>query len=382
MPFHTIERFWQVWRNSIAFWLFGIFNNFIYVVMLSAAVDILEKNHPKESSDLNTNGQVNCTEMGTGAILLADIGPSLILKFVSPLFIRRIHFHLKVFLCALFALSGFLIVSFSKSIHSSLFGVVLGSISCGLGDVTFLTMVAFFDVNEVSNYNFAFSGVVSAWSSGTGAAGVVGALSYAAMTSLWSPEVVLRIITLAPLSLLFVYVTYDIPLNTNYFTVPPFSYFVVLKKPRNSVFQLSSLRFTRLIRTSQFPDSSEHDIPIQQSFSEDGADSPSNRQPLLRSDDTPTVQISPSWEDKKRIFMDIFPLIFALALVYFFEYLINQALFELVYFKDAGMTQAQQYRWYQVIYQCGVFASRSSLKLFKVHRIWIMAVLQVSILTL
>ncbi|VUZ54345.1 unnamed protein product [Hymenolepis diminuta] len=74
--------------------------------------------------------------------------------------------------------------------------------------------------------------------------------------------------------------------------------------------------------------------------------------------------------------MDIFPLIFALALVYFFEYLINQALFELVYFEDAGMTQAEQYRWYQVIYQCGVFASRSSLKLFKVRRTWIMAILQ------
>ncbi|KAM3184307.1 hypothetical protein ACTXT7_008620 [Hymenolepis weldensis] len=31
---------------------------------------------------------------------------------------------------------------------------------------------------------------------------------------------------------------------------------------------------------------------------------------------------------------------------------------------------------YQVIYQCGVFVSRSSLKLFKVRRTWIMAVLQ------
>nr|CDS26974.1 battenin [Hymenolepis microstoma] len=199
--------------------------------------------------------------------------------------------------------------------------------------------------------------VVSAWSSGTGAAGVVGALSYAAMTSLWSPEVVLRIITLAPLALLFFY-------------------FVVLKKPQNSVFQLTSSHLTRVTQTSQYPDSSEYGAPIRQSSNEEGADSPSNRQPLLRNNDPLTVQISPSWEAKKRIFMDIFPLIFALALVYFFEYLINQALFELVYFENAGMTQAQQYRWFQVIYQCGVFASRSSLKLFKIHRTWIMAVLQ------
>lgn len=57
----------------------------------------------------------------------------------------------------------------------------------------------------VSNYIcLFFRDVVSAWSSGTGAAGVVGALSYAAMTSIWFPEVVLRIITLVPLALLFV----------------------------------------------------------------------------------------------------------------------------------------------------------------------------------
>ncbi|VUZ54344.1 unnamed protein product [Hymenolepis diminuta] len=184
-------------------------------------------------------------------------------------------------------------------------------------------MVAFFETD-----------VVSAWSSGTGAAGVAGALSYAAMTSIFSPEVVLRIITLVPLALLFVYL-------------------VVLKKPRNPVFQLTSSLIIRETQVNHHSDSPVSGATVRGFFdgsptNEEGEDSPSSRLPLLRNDDRSTVQISPSREVAKRILMDIFPLIFALALVYFFEYLINQALFELVYFEDAGMTQAEQYRW-QVI---------------------------------
>lgn len=35
-----------------------------------------------------------------------------------------------------------------------------------------------------------------------------------------------------------------------------------------------------------------------------------------------------------------------LGLVYFFEYLINQGLFEMVYFPDVFLTHPQQYQWY------------------------------------
>ncbi|KAM7534683.1 hypothetical protein Aperf_G00000116576 [Anoplocephala perfoliata] len=362
MSFSSVTSLWQIWRNFLAFWCFGIFNNFIYVIMLSAAVDILEKSHPRAAKppDLPTGlqyrGRINCTEMGTGAILLADIAPSLSLKIIAPLFIRRLRFPLKIFLCVVFAISAFLIVSSSKSIGLSLFGVVCASISCGLGDVTFLTMMAFFE-----------PGIVSAWSSGTGAAGVVGALSYAAMTSIWSPVVVLRVAMFAPLTLLFLY-------------------FVVLKKPQHSVFQVSNSSLHRHAQIVGYSNSTDSGAPTSESVGEEEeealndeeplfADEAISDRPLLGEDFIPSTQISPSWEAKKRIFMDIFPLIFSLALVYFFEYLINQALFELVYFEN-GMTQAQQYRWFQVTYQCGVFASRSSLKLFKVRRTWILAILQ------
>ncbi|VDM18838.1 unnamed protein product [Hydatigera taeniaeformis] len=149
-----VQDSYQAWRNYVAFWCFGLFNNFNYVVMLSSAVDILGRGTAKGSDrDADWQDYFNCTGVGTGTVLLADIGPSLLLKLLAPFFIQRLHFHLKVSLSAFFSLSAFLIVSCSTSIALSLFvqltllvsGVVCASVSCGLGDVTFLTMVAFFD---------------------------------------------------------------------------------------------------------------------------------------------------------------------------------------------------------------------------------------------
>lgn len=84
-----------------------------------------------------------------------------------------------------------------------------------------------------------------------------------------------------------------------------------------------------------------------------------------------------------------------LTLVYLFEYFINQGLvsvkpfvvaislsnrfplqFELVYFKGISLDNSEQYRWYQVTYQVGVFISRSSVNVVHIKHIWLMAVLQ------
>ncbi|XP_037754768.1 battenin [Chelonia mydas] len=51
-------------------------------------------------------------------------------------------------------------------------------------------------------------------------------------------------------------------------------------------------------------------------------------------------------------------------------------LFELLYFRDSALTHAQQYRWYQMLYQAGVFVSRSSLRCVQIRHIWVLALLQ------
>lgn len=84
---------WKL-RNYLAFWYFGLGNNFSYVIMLSAAVDIIRK-HQHSQIEFTTNistYHINCTGIGTGSVLLADILPSMIFKFISPLFIQKLHF--------------------------------------------------------------------------------------------------------------------------------------------------------------------------------------------------------------------------------------------------------------------------------------------------
>ncbi len=58
----------------ISFWLLGLCNNFAYVIMLSAANDILSsKNDTNSTVSTNTTNKYDCNDLSTGTILLADI---------------------------------------------------------------------------------------------------------------------------------------------------------------------------------------------------------------------------------------------------------------------------------------------------------------------
>lgn len=92
----------------------------------------------------------------------------------------------------------------------------------------------------------------------------------------------------------------------------------------------------------------------------------------LSDDEKPLVGLS----EKLRYIPSLFKYIIPLLLVYLFEYFINQALFELIYFDNTFIDSKEQYRWYQVTYQIGVFISRSSVNLLRVKWLWLMAVLQ------
>lgn len=67
---------------------------------------------------------------------------------------------------------GFVLVAFATNEVLAILGVVITSLSCGLGEPTFLGYSAYFHKN-----------VVSTWSSGTGGAGVFGAISYSLLRS-------------------------------------------------------------------------------------------------------------------------------------------------------------------------------------------------------
>ncbi|KAM4697512.1 battenin [Rhinophrynus dorsalis] len=314
------------WRNLAAFWLLGLCNNFAYVVMLSAAHDIL-RTETNETTTINVtksnSSRYDCNQISTAAVLLADILPTLVIKFTAPFYIHQIPYNYRVCLCILTAAASFLIVSYSAQVAVSLLGVVFASLSSGLGEVTFLSLTSFFQ-----------SDVVSYWSSGTGGAGILGSLSYLGLTEAGlSPRISLLVMLIIPALLLI-------------------SYFFLMLPP-------SSLPRWR------FPNAAASPLP-------------SDRQPLVQesssggTDGRSSLTLSQKWH----IIQSLVKYMVPLSTVYFSEYFINQGLFELIYFPDISMSHSEQYRWYQMLYQAGVFVSRSSLRCVTIRKIWLLALLQ------
>lgn len=161
--------------------------------------------------------------------------------------------------------------------------------------------------------------MISTWSSGTGGAGVIGAVSYAGLTMVLSTEHTLLVMLAVPL-------------------LQAITFWCILEHPAH----------TKIPITKNGIDSQEQIIQVPRK----------------------------SFKDKINLLPGLMKYMIPLGLVYLFEYFINQGLYELVEFKDIWLTHSEQYRWLQVDYQIGVFISRSSVNIVSINKIWIMSVLQ------
>uniref|UniRef100_A0A3Q2KRF9 Battenin n=1 Tax=Equus caballus TaxID=9796 RepID=A0A3Q2KRF9_HORSE len=250
--------------------------------MLSAAHDILSHQRaPGNQSHVdpgptptphNSSSRFDCNPVSTAAVLLADILPTLVIKLLAPLGLHLLPYSPRVFVSGVCAAGSFILVAFSHSVGTSLCGVVLASISSGLGEITFLSLTAFYP-----------------------------------------------------------------------------SYFFLLTSPG-----------------PQDPGGEEE--------AETAARQPliSSEAPELKPDYSPNLSLQERWTVFKGLLWHIIPLV----VVYFAEYFINQGLFELLFFRNTSLSHAQQYRWYQMLYQAGVFASRSSLRCCRIRFTWALALLQ------
>lgn len=318
-------------RNLLAFWILGLTNNFPYVVMLSAAHDILDSPQPTHNSTnfdggnntANETNRLDCNTISTGAILLADILPTLLIKSCAPFFVHHIPYDIRVLVVVAFQAMSFPLVALSGW-SGAIFGVVCASVASGLGEYSFLQLASYFDSN-----------VISTWSSGTGGAGVFGALSYAGFIKAGvSPRDTLFIMLVNP-AVLFL------------------SYFVLLVKPYG---------FPPLCRNSRRVLEDEKD---------------GTGEPIVRSSRRDDETSSYTIFQKLKCLWGLRGYMFPLGIVYVSEYFINQGLHELLYFKQASwLSHKEQYRWYQVDYQVGVLISRSSVNCFTIRRLWILPILQ------
>ncbi|KAK5884351.1 hypothetical protein CesoFtcFv8_018184 [Champsocephalus esox] len=331
------------WRDWTGFWLLGLCNNFAYVVMLSAAHDILKQQESANATSPtpapltvdvqagnSSSSPYDCNPVSTAAVLLADILPTLVIKLAAPCVIHKLPYGFRVLFCALMAATSFLLVSFSSAMWMSILGVVFASVSAGLGELSFLSLTVYFSRD-----------VLGAWGSGTGGAGVAGAFLYSGLTQVGlSPQVTLQIMLVVPFALLI-------------------SYFFLLDPPP-TLPQWREKQYAAVVseERQQLMDDSEEE---EQGESTPGTGSSG---PL-----TP--------KEKLHVIRGLMRFVFPLALVYFAEYFINQGLMELLYFPNVFLSHAEQYRWYQTLYQVGVLVSRSSLCCIKIRKLWALSLLQV-----
>lgn len=330
-------------RVCIAFWLFGLINNVLYVIILSAALDLVGPLVPK------------------GVVLLADVVPSFIVKLTVPYFIHIVPYSARILLFVGLSIGGMLLIAATTStesqvdgsnISAKLAGIVLASLSSGGGELSFLGLTHFYG---------PFS--LAAWGSGTGGAGLVGAGAYMAATTWfgWSVKASLLGFSLLPMVMLlsFFFVLPQDPWRRGTESRPK-GYAEVPDQEDEEQYE-------------GLPETAEGTLPS--SIVLDGRLSPGRDGPQPR---LARMLQQLRWHLKKSRHL-FFPYMFPLLLVYVAEYTINQGVTPTLLF-PLSSTPFKRFRsfypTYATIYQLGVFISRSSIPFVRIHALYPPSLLQ------
>ncbi|KAF3942474.1 Battenin [Dactylella cylindrospora] len=319
-------------RVCAAFWLFGLINNVLYVIILSAALDLVGPTVPK------------------GIVLLFDIMPAFITKLTAPYFIHLIPYWVRI--VAFFSLStcGMVVIAFGDSIPWRMFGIAISSLSSGAGEMTFVSMTHFYD-------QFA----LAMWSSGTGGAGIVGGTLYLALSTWFglSTQTSLMVTSFLPILMLV-------------------SYFGVL--PRDTLPE--SEREIRRGAYSRVDDEDEE----EQGLMEDNEimngsvhSSGSATFSVIKSDSGIGASLRSFRAKLKKAKGLFFPYILPLLMVYISEYTINIGVAPTLLYPLEEMpfkNYRDAYPTYNTIYQVGVFISRSSTPFIRVRHLYPPSILQ------
>ncbi|KAL2889248.1 Protein BTN1 [Ceratocystis lukuohia] len=301
----------------VAFWLLGLINNVLYVILLSAAQDLVGSAVPK------------------GVVLLADVLPSFLTKLVAPYFIHRVPYATRVLIFIGLSIAGMLFVATapaSASISTKLFGVVLASFSSGGGELSFLGLTHYYG-----------TGALAAWGSGTGAAGLVGAGLYVMLTDWIQLSVRTTLLIAATLPLVMF-----------------FSFFVLL--PREPLAKAVGERDGYL----QVSNTDEADVVDDETQTGVNTAIRGTGYSALTSTDEGSLSRSPSPQPSfernlARAKALVVPYMAPLLLVYIAEYSINQGVAPVLLFPLAPASPFRAYRefypFYGFLYQLGVFIS-------------------------
>ncbi|KAG2159284.1 batten's disease protein Cln3 [Suillus bovinus] len=300
-------------KLGVSFFLFGLINNVLYVIILSAALDLVPPSTPK------------------GIIAFCNIAPALIAKLGWPYFLKgRIRYARRIVACCALSFIGMLVVAFHESLYSRLLGICIASFSSGLGEMTFLQLS--------TTYSRSVGGrSVGYFASGTGAAGIVGAF-------MWWELRGLGVSTGVGISAVLPFIL-------------PLAYFFLLPRPAAFTHQ-SSASYT-LVPADDLETEIDDDLSAQ-----DDVESRVEHKVAVR------LSAADKWRLVKPMLLKYMLPLCELSLS-FLEYTINQGVAPTLLFTvpSHGLiskiihSTRDYYPLWQLVYQTTVFFSRSSISL-------------------
>lgn len=310
----------------------GLINNVLYVVILSAAQDLVGSDVPK------------------GVVLLADVLPSFFTKLIAPYFIHRVPYWVRVLVFIALSAGGMLLVALTpadKSVAVKMTGVILASLSSGGGELSFLGLTHYYG-------HLSLAG----WGSGTGAAGLIGAGLYVVMTA-WIGFTVRTTLLFAAF----------LP------SVMAVSFFGILP---HGPLRAGTAKGYESLPEGDLEAEDVDDMSRAAASSALLSDGPSSTATAYSARTSPP---SPSTFKSKlrRARALMIPYMGPLLLVYIAEYTINQGVTPTLLF-PLSSTPFSEFRefypFYGFLYQLGVFISRSSTPFVRIRQLYLPSFLQ------
>lgn len=330
------EHLWNKYYSKmvfIHFWFLGFCNSIPFLMMLSAAHDFLKTEEKTLINRDNFNDRYDCNEHSTGLVLIIDVIPGTLTKFIVPFFVHKLEYWQRILITMTAASVSFLIIgNADHEIKGLVFtGIIFASFATSFGEMTILSLSTFYS-SKLS---------LAGYASGTGASGFVSTFIYAFLTS----------IGMTPSSTILLMLIVPVLMGFNFMMLPPYRYdFSKVNKDDESAIK----------------EAKGNDIPLQV-LDEPRTELDNNEKDVIISMDKKDFK----FKDKIFLLRHLLKYMIPLFLVYYSEYLINQGLFELLYFRDNDIVpdHSLQYRWYNVIFRFGVFVARSSIRFIQIK--WI-----------
>jgi battenin len=325
----------------------GLINNVSYVIILTAALDLVGPAFPKS------------------VVLLADVLPSFITKLTAPYFIHLVPYPIRILIMTSLSVCGMFIIALtSNSVTIKLFGIGLASLSSGAGELSFLGL---------THYYGPFS--LAAWGSGTGAAGLAGSGLYIFLTSTLGLRVKTSLLTCAFLPFIML---------ISFFLILPLG--PLRRAATNKDYTHIPSEEPPTIITSRFSSEDISSLPTgsaAESLLAPGlsiaSEAYTSHTPRRTSSPTRNTSQSTFLKNVHRARLLFIPYMLPLLLVYIAEYTINQGVSPTLLFPLAS-TPFTHYRsfypFYNLLYQLGVFIARSSTPFFRLHNLYLPSLLQ------